>query len=78
MKWSKGDRVERERYVDDGTWDRQGDKCLDRSPIRTGVVTSVELGRPGRYGPDDVVYVLWDDGGTGAYLEHGIRAEAAR
>ncbi len=78
MRWSIGDRVERELFMDDGTWDRQGDSCLRRSPMRTGVVDEIEIDRPGYCGPNDVVHVLWDDGSSGIYFEHGLRSEVAR
>lgn len=30
-----GDRVSREVYMDDGTWQREGDACLDWQSKRT-------------------------------------------
>jgi hypothetical protein len=56
-------------FLDDGTWDREGDSCLKRSPLRHGVVTSRSTNR------DDEVNVCFDDGTTGRYLDHGLDAD---
>ena len=69
-KWKQGDRVVRHVFLDDGTWRREGDTCLKESPLKHGMV----YGR----GPlrDDEVFVVWDDGTQGAYLNHGLREES--
>lgn len=70
MKWKPGDRVTREVYMDDGTWQRQGDRCLERSPLRYGVVESVELDELGCA----LNRVAWDDGTIRTYFDHGVSA----
>lgn len=64
-------RVSRQMFMDDGTWAREGDLCLSRSPLRYGTVVSFT---PHRL--DDFAHtVRWDDGEirTG-YLTHGLQA----
>lgn len=36
-----GDRVTRQKYLDDGTWDRKGDKCLAKSPLLHGTIVKL-------------------------------------
>lgn len=61
-----GDRVSRELFMDDGTWIKRGDTCLKESPLRFGNV----LYRSSRR--NDEIFVQWDDGGDGYYLDHGV------
>lgn len=71
-QWGIGDRVTRERYMDDGTWARLGDKCLKNSPLMHGVVMRRDPRR------QDGVWVRWDfDGSMSMYLDHGLDAEKA-
>lgn len=52
-----GSVVSRLSFLDDGTWERKGDGCLSRSPVKAGVVTG--SGAPdGRLEFD----VRWEDG----------------
>ena len=37
-RFDTGDRVTRPVFMDDGTWDIEGDVCLARSPLRHGVI----------------------------------------
>lgn len=70
-----GDRVTRELFMDDGTWWREGDKCLPHSPLRHGVVIKSYRKKGGLDGVkwiDDVIDVLWDDGEVKTYLHHGV------
>lgn len=72
-----GDRVTRELFMDDGTWSREGDACLDRSPLRHGEVVR-SYGEPDTgYGANPELYeVRWDDGTTRqGYLPHGLEFE---
>lgn len=64
---SIGDRVTRPLYLDDGTWTREGDRCLTRSPMRYGTICGVEdRGRR-------IYAVRWDDGEERrGYLAHGL------
>lgn len=69
--WKIGDRVTREVFADDGTWAREGDECLKRSPLRHGTVVARHRSRR-RW----QFSVRWDDGSVGSgYLIHGIDAE---
>lgn len=68
-RWIGGERVTREIYMDDGTWQRLGDKCLKNSPLRHGTVVKRSKRRP------DEILVRWDDGEEKAYLDHGVNAE---
>ncbi len=67
-KWQVGDRVYRLTFMDDGTWAREGDRCLDRSPKKFGTVISRSQNR------DDEVEVLFDDGMRRRFLDHGLDA----
>jgi hypothetical protein len=67
-KWIGGERVTREIYMDDGTWEQRGDKCLASSPLRHGTVLLDSQRK-------DSVWVKWDDGITKQYLNHGIDPE---
>lgn len=71
-KWQPGDRVTRLAFMDDGTWAREGDSCLSRSPRRPGVVVKRDTVR------SDAVYVQFDDAPIGVrmFLDHGLQAEA--
>lgn len=40
-KLSVGNRVTRQKFLDDGTWQRYGDKCLRKSPLLHGTVIAV-------------------------------------
>lgn len=68
-RWIGGERVTREIYMDDGTWMREGDKCLALSPLRRGVVLRRDSERP------DAIWVRWDDGEEHRYLDHGVDAD---
>ena len=68
-RWRAGDRVTREVVMDDGKWQRQGDKCLARSPLKHGEVLKRSERRC------DEILVRWDDGTERAYLEHGVQEE---
>lgn len=70
-EWQPGDRVVRQVFMDDGTWSREGDSCLARSPLRAGVVVERDKLRP-------AVYVKFDDAPAEVrlFLDHGLRAEA--
>ena len=70
-RWMQGDRVTRVVFLDDGTWRREGDKCLSRSPLRHGTVVRRSTSR------NDEVFVLFDDGETLSYLDHGLDAESS-
>lgn len=68
-RWRAGDRVTRQVVMDDGTWQRQGDKCLARSPLKHGEVLKRSERR------SDEIIVRWDDGTERAYLDHGVQEE---
>jgi len=68
--WKVGDRVSRAVYMDDGTWDRHGDSCLENSPLKSGTVIKSDAGIS-----RDAVIVRWDDGTEAAYLDHGLQPE---
>jgi hypothetical protein len=70
--WLPGDRVTRLVFMDDGTWDRKGDDCLSKSPLRHGVVTHRSRDRT------DAVYVRFDDGETKCYLDNGLDPDTSR
>ena len=69
-RWKVGDRVTRERRMDDGTWIQEGDDCLP-GPLRHGEVVAVV--------EDEILLmyrVRWDDSGAQLqYFGHGIDAE---
>ena len=65
-RWKAGNRITRQIYLDDGTWQIKGDSCLSQSPLRHGEVLYVE-GRE--------VIVRFDDGAIRKYLSHGIEEE---
>lgn len=65
-KSKQGDRVTRTVFMDDGTWQKHGDKCLKNSPLKHGYVES----RSGR-----VVKVIFDDGSKGNFLDIGLDYE---
>jgi len=52
--------------MDDGTWMREGDLCLSRSPLKRGLVISAD-GRE--------IVVRWDDGKEQRLLTHGVNRE---
>lgn len=65
-----GDRVSREVYMDDGTWDRLGDVCLANSPLKYGNVIGIGCDHA------SLVYkVRWDNGTIGRYFCWGITKE---
>lgn len=67
IRWVPGDRVTRKVYMDDGTWQREGDACLPYSPKYVGSVIRRSDDR------DDEVVVVFD--GTTAekrFLDHGL------
>lgn len=68
-KWKQGDRVTRMTVMDDGTWDRLGDKCLAKSPLRHGTVVKRAIGR------NDEILVKFDDGKLQRFLDHGLQEE---
>ena len=68
-RWRAGDRVTRQVVMDDGTWQRQGDKCLARSALKHGEVFKRSERR------SDEIIVRWDDGTERAYLDHGVQEE---
>jgi len=70
-RWLPGDRVTRMAFMDDGTWRREGDKCLPRSPLRRGIVTHRSTERT------DEVWVRFDDGEARRYLDHGLDADTS-
>lgn len=74
LKWQQGDRVTRPIFMDDGTWVREGDTCLQRSPRRHGTVVDHYLN--GHCEP--VFMVEWDDarGITFDYFWHGLERES--
>ena len=63
-----GSRVTRKVFMDDGTWRREGDDCLSRSPLKHGVV-KMRL-----HGGEELV-VMWDDGTKQRLLPHGVDLE---
>ncbi len=69
-KWQPGDRITRNVYMDDGTFSREGDKCLPFSPKYHGKVV-----RRATHRDDEVVVVF--DGTTREkwFLDHGLQAE---
>lgn len=74
-----GDRVERLQYLDDGTWERLGDDCLQDSPVMKGVVTVKGFGAkeesdsPGIYVRPRVYTVDWDGfGPSRKYFGFGL------
>lgn len=70
-RWMIGNRVTRIVFLDDGTWRREGDKCLKHSPLRHGTVVRRSTSR------NDEAFVLFDDGETLSYLDHGLDAESS-
>lgn len=77
LKKKVGDRVTRPLFMDDGTWNREGDDCLDRSPLRHGVVVSVYLKKSCYGGIDELIDVKWDSGETRTYFHSGVDFEKA-
>lgn len=65
-KYEVGQLVQRPVFMDDGTWRRYGDRCLEFSPLRTGIIVSRS------YDHQKIYVVQWDDGQLSKYLEHGI------
>lgn len=61
-----GDRVTRQAFMDDGTWAKEGDPCLARSPLRRGQIIGWSAG---------TFRVRWDDGEVLHYFPHGIDPE---
>lgn len=72
--WNLGDRVARRVFLDDGTWFRDGDRCLERSPMRYGEVVATVLGEGQvRYGVRwDVVEGEEDGKGKAGHWSDGI------
>ena len=65
-----GARVTRRVFMDDGTWMREGDSCLDHSPLRHGLVIKQTR---------DEIIVRWDDGGKEEkFLPHGVDLEIGK
>lgn len=62
LDWA-GVRVNREIFLDDGTWARKGDSCLAKSPLKHGTALRCE---------GQLVVVRWDDGQEQSYFPHGI------
>lgn len=76
-----GDRVTRPIALDDGTWNRLGDRCLP-GPLKHGIVTRRYLSLPltSAYNPtgdriNRLIDVQWDDGSKGTYFHHGVNRE---
>lgn len=65
--WKVGDRASRQVFLDDGTWARNGDKCLSYSPRRFGTIVAV-LARSVRVQFDDSDH-------TDLFLPHGLDKE---
>lgn len=63
-----GARVTRPIFLDDGTWMREGDACLPRSPLRRGLVIKAHR---------EEITVRWDDGREQVLLSHGADREIA-
>lgn len=86
--WTLGDRVTREMFMDDGTWTREGDRCLGQSPLKHGEVVEITdeasrascLGWVRPYEASRSLFgVLWDDQDQVEYFfRHGIQREAAK
>ena len=70
-----GDRVSRATRLDDGTWARLGDKCLERSPRAHGEVREIKLDPDSRY--PDILYGVKFDGTESLvwYFRAGIDLE---
>ncbi len=68
-RWLPGDHVTRKVFMDDGTWNKEGDQCLQKSPLHRGVVIARSATR------DDEVYVRFNDGEERRYLDHGLDAD---
>ena len=71
-KWKIGDRVTRQIWLDDGTWRRLGDDCLQDSPLKHGTIIEFCPLR------DDALWVKWDDGEIQRYLDHGVDKEMVK
>lgn len=73
-----GDRVTRQKFLDDGTWQWRGDDCLDESPLLHGVVTRVFIESRTRFNKNarkllPMCEVSWSETGeTWAYFFHGV------
>lgn len=69
-------RVTRPLYMDDGTWQREGDSCLDRSPLRRGSIVRRYSRWGTRHGDYPEMYeVRWDSGEIqDGFLPHGLDA----
>jgi hypothetical protein len=65
-RWIGGERVTRRVFLDDGTWNAEGDKCLAASPLKHGTVLKRD---------HSGVWVRWDDNSVSVYLNHGIEPE---
>jgi hypothetical protein len=63
-----GMRVTRKVFMDDGTWSRYGDGCLNRSPLKHGTV----IKNKGRE-----IVVRWDSGEEQRLLPHGVNCETS-
>jgi hypothetical protein len=68
-KWKINDRVTRPQCFDDGTWRREGDKCIPSSSLKHGTVISRSTAR------DDEVFVRFDNGTISSCLDHGLDSE---
>lgn len=67
-QWKVGQRVSRLVYMDDGTWDKLGDRCLQNSPSKFGTVIERDSYRL------DACWVRWDNTTElKQYLDHGLR-----
>ena len=77
-RWSVGDRVTYPVFLRDGTWEREVDVCLSRSPLLHGTITAItrEPTPHGTYYRPPLMHeVAWDDGTTGRYFAHGLESE---
>lgn len=69
--WKKGDRVTRPKVMDDGTWKKEGDACLKKSPLLFGVVVDIMI-----CGSEYKYKVRWDESKEEKwYLAHGLDKE---
>lgn len=73
-----GDRVTRQKYLDDGTWARKGDKCLAKSPLLHGTVIRVYIEPRTQFNRTarkllPMCEVRWDETGESqSYFFHGV------
>lgn len=72
-EWKVGDKVKRLLYMDDGTWEREGDSCLDKSPYKYGVITKITKDFGSLWYRN--LHVKFEDGSKSEYLPHGIERD---